>query len=227
LSQTVGFTILPDLFFNTHVYKVEELDKVIDDMTYNTSVKNVLRRKLYQFINWKHRTHEELQNRRKFNLSYLRQHWGIIKTYMQWAKPYLRNIQRLQMNPESQKDPELITSFDTNLSEVEFVARKPANNGVHPVLVCKFTFRSRPEMAVRKEYQQGPAHMGRLQMEFRSYAWTEQEIQNYQRMREQEVIELIGLLDNSLEETMNALKEDFEIYLGEKEKEARISENGF
>ena len=219
LAQTVGFTILPDLFFNTHVYDVEDLDATIEDMTYNTSVKNVLRRKLFQFIKWKERTHNELINRRKFNISYLKQHWGIIKTYMQWAKPYLRNIQRLQMNPESQSDPELITSFDTNLSEVEILAKHPEQNGVYPVLVFKFTFRSRPEMAVRKEYQQGPAHMGRLQIDMRSYAWTEEEIQNYQRMRSEEVIELIGLLDESLNETMNSLKADFEKYLNEKAEE--------
>ncbi|MFT4250283.1 MAG: hypothetical protein ACMXYD_02900 [Candidatus Woesearchaeota archaeon] len=216
LAQTVDFTILPDLFFNTHVYDVEELDKTIDSMTYNTSVKNVLRRKLYQYITWKERTHQELLNRRRFNISYLKQHWGIIKTYMNWAQPYLRNIQRLHMNPHVDTDPELITSFDTNISEVEILAKKPAQKGVHPVLVITFTFRSRPEMAVRREYQQGPSHSGRFQMDFRSYAWTEQEIQNYLKMKEEETIELIGLLDASLQETMNALREDFEAYLQEK-----------
>lgn len=219
LANNVGFTILPDLFFNTKVYDVQELDKTIKDMEYNENVKNVLRRKLYQFITWKQKTHAELRQRRSFNLKYLRQHWGIIKMYMNWAKPALRNIKQLQMREDLDDDPELINSFDTNLTEVEVLAKhRNDKNGVYPVLVLTFNFRTRPEMSVRKEYQQGPAHMGRLSIDFRSYAWTQEEIDAYKSMREEESFELLGLLDDSLKDVMDALGDDFKKYLDEKEK---------
>ncbi len=218
LAQTVGFTILPDLFFNTHVYSVKELDDTLKEMTYNTSVKNVLRRKLYQFIQWKEKTHVELKNRRRFNIKYLRQHMGIIQTYMRWAKPYLRNVQRLQMR-DMTKDPEVVSSFDTNLQEVELIFKKKPKQGVYPVVLVSFRFRSRPEMAVRREYQQGPAHMGRLQMDFRAYAWTDKDIERYKELRHQEDLELIGLLDAQLADVMEELGDDLMRYIKEKEDE--------
>ena len=220
LAQNVGFTILPDLFFNTKVYDKEELDAVINDMSYNQNVKNVLRRKLYQFITWKEKTHQELRQRRSFNLKYLRQHWGIIKMYMNWAKPALRNIKQLQMREDLDDDPELINSFDTNLTEVEVLAKHGNKVGdYYPVLVLTFKFRTRPEMSVRKEYQQGPAHMGRLSVDFRSYAWTDDDIKRYKAMREQETWELLGLLDESLTDVMEALGDDFKRYLDERFEE--------
>src|SRR3989344_6375531 len=56
LAQTVGYTILPDLFFNTKVYDEGKLDEAVDTMEYNQQVKVVLKRKLYAFINWKKKT---------------------------------------------------------------------------------------------------------------------------------------------------------------------------
>ena len=216
LANSVGFTILPDLFFNTRVYDKTELDAVIKDMSYNNNVKNVLRRKLYQFITWKDKTHEELKQRRSFNLKYLKQHWGIIKMYMNWAKPALRNLQNLQMREDLDSDPELINSFDTNLTEVEVLAKHAEKQGNHyPILVITFQFRTRPEMSVRKEYQQGPAHMGRVSIDFRSYAWTDEDIKRYQALKEQETFELLGMLDDSLNDVMKALGEDFQKYLNE------------
>ncbi len=231
LAQSVGFTILPDIFFSTRVYDKNTLDQVIEGMHYNTNIKNVLRRKLYQFIVWKEQTHKELKNRRTFNIRYLHQHWAIIKLYMQWAKPYLKNVQRLQMQDGREDDPELISSFDNNLSEIEIIAKKPpvgankaGKGGFYPVLVITFTFRTRPEMAVRKEYQQGPAHMGRLQMDFRSYSWTDEEIQNYKKMRDRETIELLGILDTHLNDVMDALGDDFQAYIDERIEEDKYEE---
>lgn len=139
---------------------------------------------------------------------------------MNWAKPALRNIKQLQMREDLDDDPELINSFDTNLTEVEVLAKHGNKVGdYYPVLVLTFKFRTRPEMSVRKEYQQGPAHMGRLSVDFRSYAWTDDDIKRYKAMREQETWELLGLLDESLTDVMEALGDDFKRYLDERFEE--------
>ncbi len=218
LAQTVGFTILPDLFFNTRVYSTKDLEKKVETLDYNTSVKNVLRRKLYQFLVWRERTHKELLNRKEFNIRYLRQHWTIIKMYMSWVKPYLRNVQRLQMRSDLDNDPDMVSSFDQNITEVEFLAKRPKKGGYYPVVIVNFTFRTRPDMTIRREYQQGPAHMGRMDMNVRAYAWNDDEIAAYQKMKQHEEIELLGVLDKSLPEVMRALEDEFEKYVLDQEK---------
>src|SRR5262249_54871452 len=100
LASQVNFTLLPDLFFNTYIAHKGDVDRTVDGMAYNKSVKAVLKRKLYQYLIWKDKTYSELITRRNFNVKYLRQHWTIIKMYMQWVKPYLRNIQRLTMQQD-------------------------------------------------------------------------------------------------------------------------------
>ncbi len=215
LATTVGFTILPDLFFNTHVYSVDEMEKRVEELDVNTSVKNMLKRKLYQFLIWREKTHKELANRRRFNISYLRQHWSIIQTYMSWAKPYLKNLKRIQMRQDIDEDPTIISSFDQSITEVEILAKHAPKGNVWPVVIINFTFRTRPDMNIRKEYQQGPSHMGRLEMNFRSYAWTEEKIQAYKQMRAEEDLELLGMLDSSLVAVMDGLGDDFKRYLEE------------
>ena len=97
LARELQFTTLPDLFYAIHPRHPGEVDEMIDSLDFNKKVKEVLKRKLRQFIQWKKETHKELANRRSFTVKYLRQHYDVIKMYMTWVKPYLRNIDRLRM----------------------------------------------------------------------------------------------------------------------------------
>ena len=45
LSQTVGFTLLPDLFFRVAPKGPEDVDIVVDSLEFNLKVKEVLKRK--------------------------------------------------------------------------------------------------------------------------------------------------------------------------------------
>jgi hypothetical protein len=215
LASQVNFTLLPDLFFNEYVAHQDQVDARVDSMQYNKSLKAVLKRKLFQYLVWKEKTYNELKVRRSFNLKYLRQHWTIIKMYIAWVKPYLRTIQRLTMNASSFDSPDLIAAFETALIEVEFVAYRPAKGGYHPTIVASFVFRSRPDMSVRREYQQGPVHMGRMDLNLRAYSWSPEQIENYKKLKQREEIELLGLLDSSLGDIMDSLGDDFENYLKE------------
>jgi len=216
LAQQVGFTLLPDLFFNEYVKSPNDVDAVIDKLEYNKSVKAVLKRKLFQYLTWKEKTYAELVARRKFNIKYLRQHWTIIQMYMSWIKPYLRNIQRLTMRGDFMEGPEIVSAFEAAAIEVEFLAYKAADgSGHHPVICANLQFRSRPDMNARKEYQQGPIHVGRTDMTLRAYAWTPEELENYVKMKKREEVELLGLLDVQLKDIMDSLGDEFEGYLRE------------
>lgn len=215
MSQKVGFTILPDLYFNTRVYDVNKLDKVVEGMPYNPQVKNVLKRKLFQFIVWKQKTGQELKNRRKFNLRYLRQHWGVIKMYMGWIKPYLKNIQRLSMSQRQMESPDVVSAFETSMLEVEFVGRRAPVKGYHPCIMASFKYTTKPTMSYQQEYQRGPIHVGRVEVKLRSYAWTPEQLENYKKMRNQEDLELLGIIDQSVQAAMEELGEELHNYLEE------------
>src|SRR3989339_1521792 len=126
MAREVQFTTLPDLFFSTNPKKQEDVDDVVekDRGQFNRKVKEVLKRKLRAFLAWKEHTYEELKNRRVFTLKYLRQHYESIRMYSNWVRPYLKNIQRLQLDTEKAERPELIAAFESSMIEIEILARK-------------------------------------------------------------------------------------------------------
>ena len=213
LAQQVGFTILPDLFFNTHITSLKDVDTEIDKMEYNPSVKNVLKRKLVQYITWTTNTTKEVSNKFNFTLRMLRQHWVGIKTNISWVKPYLRNIKRMSMQERHTKSAELISSFEGSIAEMEFMGKN--KQGSHyAVVLASFQYRTMPTLSYQTEgYQRGPIHVGRADVKLRAYAWTEEQIDQYKKMKDREDLELIGYVDSSLEDAMDALEGDIEKYL--------------
>lgn len=218
MSREVQFTTLPDLFFSTHPKKQEDVDVVVEKERgqFNRKVREVLKRKLRAFLAWKEHTYEELKNRRKFTLKYLRQHFEIIRMYMTWVKPYLKNIQRLQLDQSKTDTADLIVAFESSMMEVEILAIKGnAEDKVKQCMLIHYLFRTRPEMNYSQEYQRGPIHLGRVEIDFRAYGWTDKEIENYKKMREQEDFQLLGVIDGSVKAAMEALGDELMRYLKE------------
>ena len=215
MAREVQFTTLPDLFFSTHPKKQEDVDDVVERErgAFNRKVREVLKRKLRTFLAWKEHTFEEIKTRRKFTLKFLRQHYEVIRMYIHWVKPYLRNIQRLQLDQTKTETADLLVAFESSMIEVELLARKPGR--VNQCLLMHYLFRTRPEMNYQQEYQRGPLHLGRVEIDFRVYAWTEKEVENYKKMREQEDFQLLGLIDGSVKAAMEALGDELMRYLEE------------
>jgi len=215
MAREVQFTTLPDLFFSTHPKKQEDVDEVVERErgAFNRKVREVLKRKLRTFLAWKEHTFEEMKNRRKFTLKFLRQHYEVIRMYIHWVRPYLRNIQRLQLDQSKTETPDLLVAFESSMIEVELLARIPGK--VSQCLLIHYLFRTRPEMSYVQEYQRGPLHLGRVEIDFRMYAWTVEEIENYKRMREQEDFQLLGIIDTSVKAAMESLGDELMRYLKE------------
>ena len=78
-----------------------------------------------------------------------------------------------------------------------------------------YLFRTRPEMNYSQEYQRGPIHLGRVEIDFRAYAWSDKEIENYKRLRDQEDFKLLGVVDGSVKAALEALGDELMRYLKE------------
>ena len=220
MARELQFGTLPDLFFGARIMKSKEVQKEVDSLDFNKKVKEVLMRKLKTFIVWKEHTYKELNNRRGFTIKYLRQHWDVIHMYMNWVKPYLLNIKRMQLNNKDiEKNADLVSAFEGSIVEIEFLARRKLkpNHDYYAVALIKFWFRTAPKMDYHsQEYQhKGPIHVGKLIIDFRSYAWTDKDIKNYLDMREQESFELLGDINSSVKSAMESLGDELRQYLAE------------
>ena len=223
LSQTIGFTILPDLFFRVKIRGKKTLEEDVNALKFNEKVKEVLKRKLRQYYEWKWRTKKELETRRDFEIKYMRQHYDTIKLYMAWAKPYLRNVRRLQLYEKNMENANIIQAFESQIIEFEtlFVRNDFGKNGtvggVASVISVHMFYRVKPELSFHSyEYQnKGPIHTGKADITIRSYAWTPDEISNYQKYREDDELDLMTSIDNSVAAAMDALGDDLKRYLKE------------
>ncbi len=217
LAREVQFISLPDLFFSTHILDPDKVDDLVEKTRgqFNVAVKNVLKRKLKQYLVWKKTTYGELVNRRRFTLQYLRQHFDVIKMYIDWVKPYLKYIRRLHMDVKKMGQPEIISAFESSLIEVELLAIRPFGE-YNACVVAHFLFTTKPQMQFAVEgYHRGPIHIGKADIELRGYAWTDEQIKSYKQLKDREDMKLITSIDRSLETAMESLGEDLLNYLKE------------
>jgi hypothetical protein len=237
LAQTIGFTILPDLFFRIKVQGRETIERDVDTLKFNAKVKEVLKRKLRQYYEWKWRTKKELEARRNFEIKYMKQHYDTIKIYMEWTKPYLRNIRRLQLYEHNMENPHIIHSFESQILEIEtlFVrddfgavgSSAPKKAGV-AVISLHIFFRVKPELSFHAyEYQnKGPIHTGMADVTIRSYEWTKDKLEAYKKYRQNDDLDLMKSVDSSISAAMDALGDDLKKYLKEADPSLYFAEKG-
>ncbi|MBS3122192.1 hypothetical protein J4434_04890 [Candidatus Woesearchaeota archaeon] len=225
MSRELQFTTLPDLFFSINPPTNRDVDEYVDKLDFNRKVKEVLKRKLRTYLEWKERTHHELKSRRLFTLKYLRQHFDIIRMYMTWVKPYLKNIRRLQL-AERQESPDLISAFEGSIVEIELLLKRFSNNmdldkpikhntEIYAVIIVYIFHRTKPTMSYQQEYQKGPMHIGLTDLQMRAYAWNKKKIDKYIKMKEHEDMLLLESVDDSVKAAMEALGDELEKYLKE------------
>ncbi len=216
MARELEFTVLPDLFFDAPPFKsAAEMEEYVDKLEFNRKVLEVLKRHLRQFFEWKKRTYSEVKNRRTFTLQYLRQHFDIIKMYMEWAKPYLRNVSRLSPKEKHTLSPDIIAAFEGSLLDIELLASRDFG-GYHACVLATFQYRTRPSMKfVQEGYQRGPVHVGKMEMNLRGYVWTKEQIDNYKKLKEKESMELLKGVSSSVKAAMEALGDELFQYLEE------------
>lgn len=219
LARELQFTTLPDLFFSIHPKTEEEIGKLTKELAegFNRKVIEVLTRKLYQYLKWKKATHHELHERREHTIKYLRQHYDVIELYMNWVKPYLKQIKRLTMDQRKLETPELIAAFEGSVVEIELMARTlPENNtDYYAVIIYNMLYRTSPTLPFTQDYQRGPLHMGKADIFWRCYIWNEKTIQKFHALKKLEDLDLISTIDVSIRESMDKLGDSLKKYLAE------------
>ncbi|MFH1638548.1 MAG: hypothetical protein ABIB71_09040 [Candidatus Woesearchaeota archaeon] len=215
LATKVGFLTLPDLFFSINpkdgTAGLDNVMKSLEKGGTNKKVCDVLAKKLYAYYDWREKTYKELQHTYSFKLKYLRQHYTSIKLYMNWARPYLKMINQLQMRGDY-TDADLVSAFETSKLQIELLAQKTSGfKKYHPVLLVKMLHVTRPELIYTQQGQKQPVHVGRVEIVIEPYAVTQEQIDAYINHQDGEDIELLSSVDAA----MAALKDDLRKYLKE------------
>ncbi|MBT4539239.1 hypothetical protein HOC32_03050 [Candidatus Woesearchaeota archaeon] len=231
MAQQLEFITLPDLFFDAPPFATtEELENYIKGMAsnFNDAVLRVLQRHLHQFKEWKKHTHNEHTNRKKFMLQYLYQHFEIVKMYLNWVKPYLRHVSKLTLKERNMTSADIVSAFEGSMLDIEVLFRNPTSVGKTAVSSCilaTFQYRTRPELKVVQDgYQRGPVHIGQVEVSFRAYTWTNEEVAGYKKLKEKETLQLFGKVSSAVEEAMNSLGSELDEYLEEAKGTKKDSE---
>lgn len=236
LAQQLGYTVLPDLFFSAKPnLKQEEVTNYVNTTfkEFNDKVRTVLVRKLELFVAWRDSTAKEIRAKKKFTIQYLRQHYNSIMLYVDWVKPYLTNVKRLGMDPEAQMSADIVGAFEGAVVDVELIARKPgkfAKDEPRPCVLATFRFRTRPVMQTGQDYSRGFAHLGRMEVTLRAYAWSDEDVDKFMKIKKLEDFEMLKSIDTSIEHSMDYLGDDIKKYLegygqgfGEKEQIEKLA----
>lgn len=238
LARELEFITLPDLFFDAPPFKnADELEKHVRSLekNFNENVLRVLGRHLRQFFTWKERTAQEHASRKEFMLSYLLQHFEIIKMYVVWVKPYLQHVSRLTLKEEGMRSADIVSAFEGSMLDVELLAMKKKvvyktktadgkeekEVGANSCVLTTFKYRTRPELKVVQEgYQRGPVHIGKMELQLRAYAWTDEEVENYRKLKDKETLLVIGDVSATVKAAMDSLGKELDKYLEEARKKA-------
>jgi hypothetical protein len=230
MAQQLEFVSLPDLFFDSPPFKDrDEINNHINSLgeDFNKTLQIALTRHLNHYFEWRNRTYQEHKQRKHFQKAYLKQHFEIVQMYLQWLKPYLRNVSRMGLKEKNMLSPNLVSAFEGSMLDIEFLARtnpKPIKVGDKTVtkgydcLLVTFNYRTRPELKVVQDgYQRGPVHIGKMEFRLRSYRWTDEDIKNYKKLKEEETLILMGNISASISLAMDTLGDELNKYIHDSE----------
>ena len=172
---------------------------------------------------WREENYKELKVRKDFELKYLKQNYNVILMYLQWMKPYMKHIERLQGDVSKLSSADLVASFEGSMVELEILGQKipKGNSEYFCCLLLTFQYRVRPSMPFTAEtpgYHKGPIHVGETKISWRAYSWTQKQIDNFILMKEKEDLEMLKNIDGSIKATLDAIGEDLETYLKQAEE---------
>jgi hypothetical protein len=235
-QQQYQFVTLRDAFYTAKGVKQ------VEDMDLNKRVKNILKSRLKEYEKWVKESERELRQRRKIELTYLKSQVNSLKLYTQWARPYLKAIKRLGFKDIETSMPDIVSSFNQTWIEISLRAKKDLymlevlkekkfskeerEKGKAGLKMCGvveiiFKYRTMPLSVEKVGQQTGYGATGKVEVDFKSYAFTEDE---YEKLLKEEEKEDLELIEGMTKDSLLAMKEDLDEYMEEIESGKEIED---
>ena len=234
LAQDLSFITLRDAFMA--VNSVDDVKK----LDLNDRVKRILEARILEFNQWKDLSEVELRKRFNIEKNYLKSQINTLQLYSRWVKPYLKAAAQLEMNSDMDKNPALVTAFNTILLQLtlfgknkfdfeEAILTNALPNGVkkpkrdyYSCVIVDFSFQGIPQ-----KYGQHYVFGGRAVVNFKAYALSQDEVDAlYQELKKADIVDVFKLIEGSTTESLDELKKDIDHFLnkGKLEEEAEKAE---
>ncbi len=220
LGSQVGFNTLPHYFYHTHFFKVDDVQEGVNKIKgINKTLIEVLGRKLRAYVGWRETSLQHLETRRKFMLSFLKQHYHSVKLNIEWVKPYLKQAKRMQMNEDFKDSPDLLAAIEQAMMEIELMAIMKEDPEYNQVINAHLRFRTHPESEFSPRYQQTMTRFtGRIELELHARVLSDEQVLAYKANILKEDFSLLGF-DTAIQEALDTLGKDLVLYLEQAEKD--------
>ena len=227
LAQQLQFVTLRDAFMQ--VKNVEDIGGERSGMDLNARVKNILKRKMEEYVSWEEISEKELRKRFEIEKKYLKTQVNSIKMYTKWIKPYLKAAQKLGMREFN--TPDIVAAFNNMQMKLSLLGKREIKpEDIHPTfarykpkkktyacLEIIFNFRTVP-YASRSQTGTHYIHTGKTDITFNAYALTSDQIEI---MENQELYEDMELIESITDISLKDLQEDLDKFLREEEPEKK------
>jgi DNA-binding transcriptional MerR regulator len=240
-AQRLGIPELPDLFYPmrrpalgdaSSVSEVcsaanAQLLRQIAALGISAAARDALTQKLRLFYAWKDSTARALFGQRHSLLARVKQEYATLQLALTWVKPHLRAM-RQTPSLVMLDSPDLPSMFEVTMNELELLARKKVDEGAYAVLLVSMQFLTRPV-----EQPRGMVRPSSMTIQFRAYAWSDEEIARYLDHRQQLDMDVIGAVSQELMQQLKEMEEDMKGYLREAgvlprtERQSRETVSGF
>jgi hypothetical protein len=228
LAYDLDFATIRDAFMTAN--SPEDITR----LDLNDRVKNILRPRIQEFLEWKIQSEAEIRKRYEIEKSYLKSQLESMKLYSRWAKPYLVAAARLEQKEPGRK-PEMVTVFNTIMMELILLGKNEVKvekaimtkelpivfkkikfkRKYYSCIVIDFYFRGVPYAIGGGRYSFG----GRTEVVFRGYALNEDEIKKLnEKLGEGDVTDALKLVEGLTEESMKQMQDDIKSFLEEKKE---------
>ena len=225
LASQVGFATLPDFFYHTHIFMKEDVNDVINGIKgVNKKLLEVLGRKLRAYVGWRETSQKHLETRRKFMLSFLKQHFNSIKLNIEWVKPYLKQAKRMEMKESLKDSPDLLVAIEQAMLEIELMSIMKEDPDFNQVINTHIRFRTHPKSEYSQR-QQGytTSFSGRVELEFKARVMSNDQILAYKADLMKEDLDMLGY-DDAIKEALDALGKEMMIYLEQADKDLPVED---
>lgn len=198
----------------------------------NDVVKRILKPRIQEFNHWTKYSKHELQKRFQTEKEYLRSQVNSLKTYVNWAKPYLKAADDLRMK-DGGRNPALVKMFNTIVLELTLLGVKEVRPSFDPpfgsykpkkkyyqIVLVDFDFRGIPQRT-----QEGYSSGGKTIMTFRGYCIDEEKLNKFrEEFDKSELNDGLRLVEGITENSLGALTQDIDYFLEDKEPEEKKEE---
>lgn len=152
-------------------------------------------------------------------LAYLKQYYNNIMLQIQWMKPYLQMVRRMQMRTDIKETPDLLAAIEQTAMEIALLVKLGKEGDYNKVVVLDFYFRTSPQTEFSQKYQAPTTKfMGRTEVILKSYALTDTQIKAYEMNSKLEDYELLDQIGGDIKDALEAFGEELKIYLKQADK---------